>query len=433
MQHERGVRTAPAQSPERAPVTGRCLRATRGLDLDVGVTVQRLPNRILHRFVPPWRLPGCTRPSIATVAPRAPRAPPECPTCCERPKAPTATSTASSSRCGAAVRAASRFAPAGASRVHARCHALRARPRHLPRPRPHPHAVQTLRFQHATERYMDVLEPVLRAPLPRVWTTVECARMIWMGASARAAAPSSVVHAHRAPWTTARHSHQAHASHTSFATPPPTPALPKGRPRRAHPRARLSRPRPHGGDEMGRGARGRGIPAAEEQSRARAINTTCPPHVRLSTHPSNTCLPSAPPARSRILPGQVGGDAAFGALDEARRDVAASIMKDVLTPIDAWRESLRAVQVRAGVCVCARAPRRRARSQAWAVAAGLPGACTHHPAAPLRANPAPAANTLPPPHKARVPQLQKLQAEVDRRWESLHVRTHPLFNRKNDG
>lgn len=34
-------------------------------------------------------------------------------------------------------------------------------------------AVQTLSFIHATDRFFETVEPILRAPLPRVWSYVE--------------------------------------------------------------------------------------------------------------------------------------------------------------------------------------------------------------------------------------------------------------------
>jgi len=44
----------------------------------------------------------------------------------------------------------------------------------------------------------------------------------------------------------------------------------------------------------------------------------------------------------------VGGDAAFDSLHEARTDFHESLMRNVLTPVDAWREQLRVVEVRGG-------------------------------------------------------------------------------------
>lgn len=44
---------------------------------------------------------------------------------------------------------------------------------------------------------------------------------------------------------------------------------------------------------------------------------------------------------------QVGGDAAYDGLAEARHDFHSRLMRDVLAPLDSWRENLR----RSEVCV----------------------------------------------------------------------------------
>lgn len=76
-------------------------------------------------------------------------------------------------------------------------------------------------------------------------------------------------------------------------------------------------------------ARARCLPSTLGRTRFQTLH---PPHV--------VCTHAPRPTRA-----QVGGDAAFGALAEARRELHGRVLVDVLKPMDEWREMLRVVEV----------------------------------------------------------------------------------------